>query len=223
MNDQLDRTRFLNLGGIVEGGVLLLALGLAWWADIDLKQLFSLDWKSAALGLIGTAPMLLFLLALRRARIPSLERIDRFLVDNLGPPLAACRWYDLFLLALAAGLCEEVLFRGVLQTWMGRHSFLTGLILANLLFGLAHLVTPAYGVMAALLGVYLSLLMQATQPPSLLAPVIAHSLYDLVAFVVIARDYQQRTRDAPADFEQSPSADEPDPPTDESDDESVRS
>ena len=167
--------------------------------------------------------MLLFLLALRRARIASLERIDRFLVDNLGPPLAACRWYDLLLLAAAAGLCEEVLFRGVLQPWMGRHSFLTGLILANLLFGLAHLVTPAYGVMAALLGVYLSLLMQATEPPSLLAPVIAHSLYDLVAFVVIARDHQQRVRDARVGFEPSPSGNAPDPPTHESDDESVRS
>ena len=44
-----------------------------------------------------------------------LRRIRELLIELLGRPMALCRWYDLLVLAVLAGVCEEVLFRGVIQ------------------------------------------------------------------------------------------------------------
>ena len=48
-----------------------------------------------------------------------------------------------------------------------------------------NLITPTYGVLAALIGVYLGWVWLASG--NLLAPVVAHALYDFVALVVLVR------------------------------------
>ena len=113
-------------------------------------------------------------------------QIKQFLSEALGPSLVACRWYDLLLVAAVAGLSEELLFRGVLHPLMGP-------IWSNVLFGLVHFITPAYAMLAGILGGYLGWLFQASE--NILAPIIAHGLYDFLAFLAVAREFRNAQRE----------------------------
>lgn len=184
------RRGFLNLAAVFEGGALLLGLLLGWATGTFRADSLTLDLPSAGWGAAAVIPMLgVILLA------PDLRRQVR---ELLGQSLHACRWYDLAALALLAGIGEELLFRGVLQGWIGRWNAWGGLVAANLLFGLAHAVTPRYFLFATLIGVYFSWLHAGWPgtpsplgPPNLLRPMIAHALYDFVAFQVIVHDYRR--------------------------------
>jgi membrane protease YdiL (CAAX protease family) len=99
------------------------------------------------------------------------SRMGRALAQRLASILGSLTPANVVVLALASGLGEEVFFRGALQPRVG-------LVLASLLFGLAHLVprrelVPWAGF-AALAGVFLGALFDYTG--NLLAPAIAHVL-----------------------------------------------
>ena len=78
-----------------------------------------------------------------------LRRIEQFFDEEVRPLLGSRPWPDLALISLAAGVGEEMLFRGAckaaLTRWLG-----PGLALAApaVLFGLLHPITPAYTVIA---------------------------------------------------------------------------
>jgi len=59
------------------------------------------------------------------------------------------------------------------------------LLLAAVLFGLLHFITPTYAVLAGLIGLYLGALWLATG--NLLTPIVTHGTYDLLALVYLAR------------------------------------
>lgn len=188
-----DHRTFLRFAAAFEAGLAAVGIGLAWLASIRPPALMP-DARAFAVGVAGTVPLVLFYLAASRLRLRPLRRIHDLLLATLGGPLARCRWYDLVLLATLAGVCEEVLFRGVLQPWIGRLGAPVGLVAANLLFGLAHAVTPTYAVLAAGIGFYLSGV-QAVAGGNLAAPMLTHGLYDLFAFAMIAREYRRRGAD----------------------------
>ncbi len=73
----------------------------------------------------------------------------------------------LLALAVAAGVGEEALFRGLLQTALGeRLGPVAAVGLVGALFGAAHAISIAYGVMATALGLYLGAAFALTgQPP----------------------------------------------------------
>ena len=202
--DPADRGQFLNLAALMEGGLIVLALGLGWIAGIDPLRSMLWNWQALVWGVAATVPIfLLFLISYRFPVGPMLE-IKRFLIEMLGPSLHVCRWYDLILLAIVAGFAEELLFRGLLQPWFGQFGFLVGLIASNVVFGLAHLITPTYAIIAAVIGVYLGLLPQATDPPNVSIPIISHALYDYLAFLVVARTYRNELRDEPTEYDDTP-------------------
>ncbi len=88
---------------------------------------------------------------------------------------------------------------------MSRWGVWTALLLSNLLFGLAHLITIAYAFWAGIAGLLLGLLFQprllglSGEESNLLAPIIAHGLYDFLAFVLVARRYRQQNPQTSAD------------------------
>ncbi len=190
-----DRIQFLNMGAVVEGGVILLALFLAWVLGVDWNSFILWNWAGAAWSMGGLLPMLILFFVLHRFPIGSMLKVKRFLIDVLGPSLSSCRWYELLLLALLAGFSEELLFRGVLQPWLERiggetAGYSVGIIGTNILFGLVHAVTTTYAIMAALLGSYLSYLFDASGERNLTIPIILHALYDFIAFLVIRKTYR---------------------------------
>lgn len=195
MYNPFDRGSFLNLAACVEGGLIVVALMLAWGLNISIND--SLHWNLSGLywGMAGVVPMLGLFYLLNRFPVGSLYRIKRFLIDALGPSLNVCTWYDLILLAGLAGVGEELLFRGVVQPWFSRLSegeqgLLIGIIGSNVLFGLAHSVTWTYAILAGIIGCYLSYLLGVSGEQNLVIPIIAHGVYDFIAFLVIKHSYR---------------------------------
>jgi membrane protease YdiL (CAAX protease family) len=190
MFDLTNRYGFLTAAILFEGSLIGVATVLGLWLGVDPLAQFAWDTQGALAGLAATVPMfLLFLVSYSRPFGP-FRRIKQFLRATLGPALAACHWYDLFLVALVAGIGEELLFRGVLQPKLN-------LVWSNVLFGLVHSITPAYAVTAGLIGVYLGKLLDFSG--NLLAPIVAHAFYDFLAFVVVARDVRRNPPTASAE------------------------
>jgi len=185
------RQQFLNLAAFFEGALVFLAFGLGWLAEIDPLALLTVSAKACGWGIGGG--VLLFGLLLLGDRLPvrGLKRIREFLVQMLGRPLSDCRWHELILLAALVGFSEEMLFRGLIQPWIERAGgYTTGLLASNVLFGLAHFVTPLYGLLAGLTGVYFGWLLDAGGSRNVLIPMLAHAVYDYCAFHWVIRSYR---------------------------------
>jgi membrane protease YdiL (CAAX protease family) len=193
MNQRISRTRFMSLAVIFEGSLVAVALALGWIFHIDVLGRLIFSVGATVVGLVGAVPPFALLLTTERFKIPALERIKRLLLETLGPSLLVCRWYDVVALAAVAGVAEEFLFRGALQPLLERWttstswSWVAGLLLSNVIFGLLHFITPTYAVLAGLMGVYFGLLLDATGSRNVLGPILAHGLYDYLAFVVLIR------------------------------------
>jgi len=179
------RTAVVMLAVVVEGGLILVAWGVGLLLGYPPLDTFRWDPRDAALGLAATLPMLAAFFACLRWPVGPLKTIKDLCDQTLVPLLRTCSTLDLVGISVLAGLGEEMLFRGVLQPalagWTG--SAVLGLVLTSLLFGLGHAVTPAYTVLATLLGAYLGWLWLWSG--NLLLVVIAHAVYDLVALLVL--------------------------------------
>jgi membrane protease YdiL (CAAX protease family) len=171
---------------LFEGGLGVLAWVLG--AVLGPAPLGDLHWdsRSALLGIVATVPMLLGLLACLRLPIEPLRRIKRISRTFIGPLFARCSVFELAVISATAGVCEEMLFRGFLQNLLMRHlGTWPGLLLASAVFGLVHAITPAYAVLAAVFGAYLGTLWLRSE--NLLAPILAHALYDFLALLYLVR------------------------------------
>ena len=89
--------------------------------------------------------------------------------------------WSILITGAVAGIGEEWLFRGVLQP-------LVGMVAASALFGVAHVGNRAmlgFGVWAMGMGLLLGLMAHATG--GLIAPIVAHGVYDMLALAFIRR------------------------------------
>ncbi|GAB4143493.1 MAG: hypothetical protein Tsb009_14600 [Planctomycetaceae bacterium] len=188
----MDRTQFLKIGVALEASLVCLALVVGWLFDVNPLQSLYFDGSDIVWGLLGAVPVFALLVISDRLPLADLKRIKRMLIEMLGNSLNACRWYELILLAGWVGFCEELLFRGLIQPWIAQYAGEAGgLLWSNVLFGLAHCVTLAYGLLAGLMGAYLGWLLDATGERSLLIPITTHAFYDYLAFLWIARAYRE--------------------------------
>jgi uncharacterized protein len=200
MDPAMDRRQFLTLALLVEGGLIALAVVLAWWLEVPLLQYLRWNGSAVVWGVFATLPLCVIFLAGYLRPVGSYRRIKDFLLESLGPSLAACRWYELLLVAALAGIGEELLFRGTMQIWMDRRfGPIEGLLISNVVFALCHAITLTYTVLAFVMGLVLGLLLNAPAEPSLLAPMLTHGLYDLFAFWVLAVDWRRRQQAIPND------------------------
>lgn len=177
-----------------EGGLMLVAFALGWLVGVHPTA--ELKWlpRDFGLGLLATLPMLLLLAACWLSRSQGLMQIRELLRDVLGPLLERCRLIDILFLSLLAGICEEVLFRGLVYQWIRPFNPTLAIMVTSLLFGLAHAITPLYAMLAGFIGLYLTALMTVDPTPNLLIPITAHTTYDLVAFFMVLWDFR-RNRD----------------------------
>ena len=193
MVDTTDRSHFLRLAAVFEGGLVFVALALGLLFQINPFADFRIDHASVFVGIAAALLPFALLVVSDRFRFSALERMKRIVLQLLGPSLAACRWYELVFVSALAGFGEELVFRGVLQRllerWLdfGGSGHIAGLIASNVIFGLLHFLTPTYALLAGLMGVYFGVLLDATNPPSLVVPMIAHGVYDYLAFLLLRR------------------------------------
>jgi|TARA_B100002003_G_scaffold106584_2_gene99042 membrane protease YdiL (CAAX protease family) len=114
--------------------------------------------------------------------IQPVRSIRRLYRETLRPLFAAARPLEIVGVSVAAGVGEELLFRGAVQAEFG-------LVVASVLFGLAHVggrSSLVFGVWVAVIGVALGWL--AHVAGGLLAPIVAHAAYDTAAISYIRWD-----------------------------------
>lgn len=179
---------FLRLATLFEGGLAGVAFAIGWLVDVAPLGRVTVDPAAIIIGMTATAPLLAAFALSYAYPTPGLRQIKDFLQSTLGPLLATCRWHELLYLALLAGFAEEILFRGVLQVWLERDwGWLGGLVFSNMIFALAHWITPLYGVLAGVTGAYLGWALDFSGERNLLVPIVIHALYDFIAFLAVAR------------------------------------
>lgn len=174
-----------------EAALIPLAMALGWIANINPFANLHFSESAIAYGVIGTLPLFLLFLTMEQIQAEPVLKIKKVLFETLGPSLHRYHWTDLLILAAIAGLSEELLFRGVIQPWMNNAwGINAGLIVSNIIFGLAHAITPLYALLATLVGIYLSLSLDYGGDKNLLVPIIIHGLYDFLAFIALLRAYR---------------------------------
>ncbi len=180
----MKRTRRISLLRLALAGELLLvvvAVGWARYRGLPLN-LAGGPWpRDLAVGAAAAAALAIVNHALlcRAPAIRPVRAIRRVYRDLLKPAFAGIGAREVVVISLAAGIGEELLFRGVLQPELG-------LIPASLIFGVLHTGgrgTLAFGCWVALMGAALGWLAVATG--GLLAPIVAHALYDAAALAYI--------------------------------------
>lgn len=161
-------------------GLGIAAMGLSLVLGVPLAPQIQLDINDFLIGVIATLPLVIFLWWFSNT---ALEHFAAFrnsqikFFSEIGFTFTPAR---IAVLAIGAGISEELLFRGVLQTWMaGFVPLVFAIVLSNMLFGVLHMRTVLYAFIAGLVGVYLGILYAATG--NLLAPMAAHAFYDAVA------------------------------------------
>ena len=177
--ETLGRGRLMLIGIALEGAFIAVAWIGALLTGVRFWQAISFNVTGLAWGAALTLPMIActFVIARNSGRLFSQMRADFERVVSL---FKDCTVADLFWISLAAGVGEEVLFRGFIQTYLGE---LTqpyfALVITSIVFGALHAVSVSYFIFATIVGLYLGGLFLWSD--NLLIPIAAHFLYDFVA------------------------------------------
>ena len=164
-----------------EGGLLLIALLWSRLSGLTLHlgdPLESLLLGLFTAGVMGFANVRILSCTGTWSFVKSLRRLYNTL---LVPMFSKVRCRDIVLIIVAAGIGEELLFRGVIQPTIG-------LVPASVIFGIAHFGGRGmvmFGIWAGLMGLIFGWL--AVISDGLLAPIVAHAGYDAIALTYIRR------------------------------------
>lgn len=174
---------------VFEFSLLVIAYTVGWFAGIDPLGTVARDGLAVVTGLVAVIPLSGLLWWGLSHPHGAVGRVTREAQDIVMQLLGGIGLGGFAIIAVLAGVCEEALFRGVIQAVASLHSNdWAGLIIASLFFGLAHAVSWAYAVIAAFMGAYLGLLYIYTG--GIVAPVVCHGVYDFVALVWLVRSGQ---------------------------------
>jgi membrane protease YdiL (CAAX protease family) len=183
---------------LVEGGLAVLAALLAWVFRVPLREQLPtfgqpLAWALAR-GLLVTLPMLAVFWWLVHSNRPTLRQLRQQVDWLIGEMFPTASLGQFALVALLAGVGEELLFRGVIQTKLIDWTTpVVGLVLTSLLFGLAHALSKLYFAMATAIGAAFGWM--TWYYGDLVAPMVAHSVYDFVALMYISSSRRLRLDD----------------------------
>ncbi len=173
-------SRSLVLLAIVgEGALVAVALGWARWRGLPLELGSVARGGVAGILMAGAFGWANLYLLCHAPAIRPVRALRRLYVEVLKPLFDGVGLGSIVAISVAAGLGEELLFRGVLQPELG-------LIPASVLFGLAHTGgsgTYAFGCWAGVTGAALGVL--AIWTDGLMAPIVAHTVYDAAAMIYI--------------------------------------
>lgn len=178
---------------LCEGGLLLLALGIGWFLPTSPWTQLAWHLDAVAIGLAATVPLLLGLVLITWYPFGPLKRLQRMTAELVVPLFRDCSTMQLLVISAMAGIGEEFLFRGALQSlaqYWGSSPW-TAVILVATLFGAVHPITALYAVLAGLVGVYLGWLLLVTD--NLLTPIVTHAAYDFGALMYLVRRHAAGT------------------------------
>ena len=172
--------------------ILLVALAtqtglilVSWWCarTFAIPPHWGVPGRDVAIGLIAAVALAAanYFLLTRAPANWVVDGLRAVFHDTIVPLFGSLHPLSAVLIGAAAGLGEEWFFRGIVQP-------LVGLVIASVLFGLAHVggvrMLP-FGVWATGMGLAMGALALGTG--GLLAPVVAHGVYDVLALYYIQR------------------------------------
>jgi membrane protease YdiL (CAAX protease family) len=198
-----ERPNGFALAVVVEGGLALVAVLLAWLFRVSLREQIPSTGEHLAYavtrGVLVTLPMLavfLWLVHSSWAQLRELRRQVEWLIAEMFSEASAAQFA---LIAVLAGVGEELLFRGVLQSLIGQWTTpMMGLYITSLLFGLVHALSKLYFFLATAIGLCFGALV--LQYNDLVAPMVAHSLYDFFALTYLSRRLRLSEDSAPPEL-----------------------
>ena len=161
------------------------AIGMQWERSAAAEEL-----QAAAGGLLATLPLLAVLFVIDRFPLGPLRTLRDKAQSLILGMFGGASILQLAVVALAAGVGEELLFRGLIQAGLSRliggpYATLIGLVLASVVFGVCHWLDTTYAVLAALAGAYFGWLLLASG--SLWTPIVAHATYDFLALAYLVQ------------------------------------
>jgi len=169
--------------------VAVIAAALFGTPNLGLGSGFGLTADAVRYGTLATVPLfvLAYVLDFVEKGVPALQDVtkatQRSVLALLGrrrKPIVALG--TALALGAAAGLGEEMLFRGVLQAELSsRLGDGIALGLSSIIFGALHAVTPLYAALASLASVFFGYLYVESQ--NLAVPIVCHGLYDVGALL----------------------------------------
>ena len=182
----------LTVAVFFEGGLLVLAWGLGHLLGVPVGDQTTFTPSAFVLGVVATVPLVAGLYWILRTPWGGLARLRVVIEDKVAPLFADCSVAGIAVVSILAGVGEEALFRGVLQTYFAGHvGVVPALLVTSSLFGLLHPVTAVYAVMAGLIGLYLGVL--AVWHDNLLVPMVVHASYDFVALTYLVHHHRLRS------------------------------
>ncbi len=183
---------------IFETGLAGIALAARAFVPLPAWALVGGTAYELAWGVLAAGPPLVGLALFRRLSWGWFGELNRTVNQFLIPLFRPLPVWKLGMIALLAGVGEELLFRGVLQPlladWAGRTG---GLVITSVVFGLAHAVTSLYAILAGLASAYLGWL--AYEFEGLAVPIVAHAVYDFAALLMLVRRGNSKQGDAAPD------------------------
>lgn len=195
---KLSRRRLLFLAVVYEGGLFLavwLVASLLGAGDLPGLELTpgSVVWGTAlGLALLGAVYF--------GMRIPwrPIRRFRRDVERTVGHLFAECSPFDLAFISALAGISEEFVFRGWIQTGLsGSIGTWAAVGLGALLFGAAHAISLVYAIYATAVGVVLGVALVGSG--LLWVPIVAHTVYDFGALTWLVRRRRQGRPGDPED------------------------
>jgi len=185
------RSRFLWVLYVTEFVLVAISLVVARiFRGSFLPYDFEISLTSTLLGLAAAVPIGLTVVLMMAGPIARLSLIKRAMSQILqklhgsfGLSIRSLSAVDIVLLSLAAGIGEELFFRGMLQSFVG-------VWWAAAIFGLLHALTPAYFVLATAIGVWFGLLYELSG--NLLVPMLSHATYDIFALYLLQQQFSRQ-------------------------------
>ncbi|APW61243.1 CPBP family intramembrane glutamic endopeptidase [Paludisphaera borealis] len=169
-----------------EGGLAPLALLMGWWFGHTPLLHFTWSVSDAWMGAAAAIPPVLCFLAMLRWPLGPFAKLKTFCEQEFVPLLANSSWADIALIALSAGVGEEMLFRGVFQSALSASTGVaSGLVISSLLFGMLHPISVPYALVTFAMGMYLGGLFLFTN--NLLTAMVTHGLYDFILMAYLLR------------------------------------
>lgn len=184
----MSREQLVYYGVGMEIALLLVAGVISWIWPIPFETdplrvtTFLTNVGAILIGFSSAVGMFAVGFSLWLSPLPVFRRMRQFLMEQLAPAMSQCQAWELIVIAISAGVGEEVLFRGVLQPRIGW-------IASAVLFGLLHSVSPTYIIVTLIMGAALAWIQ--ILGGNLWAPIIAHSVYDYWMFLVLIRAHRK--------------------------------
>ena len=115
-----------------------------------------------------------------------LSRLNTEINEKILPIFTKCELIDLALIAVLAGVGEELFFRGWLQSVMiNKIGVCLGILIVSVIFGLVHYLSTSYAIYAFLTGIYFGVIYYASG--NLYIVMAIHAVYDFIALVYLVK------------------------------------